>query len=1192
MNDKTQVQVAKNNKQLSNPFSTGGSGVYFEACVQASFVALMLAKGNAPGLQTGPITKIKLQGRFAGYSTDDLIVFIGEASNNEHRKILGQIKHSISITEGNSTFQEIIQSAWKDFNNTEIFKKDRDILTLITGPLSSTDTNDVRTILEWSRFTENSQEFFNKVGLANFSSEAKREKLKAFKVSLEKANGGNPVADEVCYQFLRHFHLFGYDLDTRSSVTLSLIHSLIGRNSKDKAADIWARLVEEVLNVNKNAGTITPDTLPEDIKETFKRQPFTQIPKELTETRTEPEKTDWNRSPYAADLALVNLAGAWNEKNEADISILSKITSKVYSDWSSAVKEVLQLPNSPLSLQNGLWKVVKRVDLSKALAPRIFDQNLDTFKEYAVTVLTERDPSFELPPEERYTAIIHKKVTTHSQDLRKGLAEGLAMIGNMSDKLSRCSHLKPENTAVLAVREIFKNADWVLWGSLNNLLPSLAEAAPSEFLKAVENAFRLSPCPFDELFSQERGALTGDNYLTGLLWALEGLAWEEEYLVRVCVVLGEIANHDPGGNFANRPANSLITILLPWFPQTTASIKKRKVAVQTLHKKFPEIAWKLIINLLPDQHKTSFGSHKPTWRKAIPDDWKERVTQKQYQEQILFYSDAAVSMAGSDVEKLNELIDRFNDLPKPSFDKLLEVLSSEAVLGLPEDQRLLLWNNLKKFTSRHRRFSKAEWALNDELLSSIETVAEKLAPTNPTKSHQRLFSDRTFDLYEENGDWEKQDIKLQEHRQEAVEEILKSGGIESVIQFAETVESPKQVGHFLGRVSNADIDAVLLPAYLVPENNELSSFTSAYVWSRHYTNDWSWVDHLDKSGWSSEQVGQFLSCLPFTKETWDRVAKCLGNEEKIYWLKTNASPYQTNGELGFAIDKLIEYGRPYTAINCLYGMHHNKRPISVSQCVGALLATLSSSELYDSMNAYPIVELIKFLQTSSEVSQDELFHVEWAFLPLLDDYHGATPKSLENRLASDPEFFCEVIQLVYCSKKTDVVPNRQYKNPEVIATRAWQLLYKWRIPPGRQKDGDFDDAQFSSWLQRVKEICRESGHLEVALVDVGKVLIHCPPDKNGLWINCTVATALDARDAEDMRDGFYTGKFNSRGVYSIDPTGKPELELAEGFRKKAEAVEDAGYQCFAATLRDLSESYIQEAKRIVAEHKGDETQNK
>jgi hypothetical protein len=63
------------------------------------------------------------------------------------------------------------------------------------------------------------------------------------------------------------------------------------------------------------------------------------------------------------------------------------------------------------------------------------------------------------------------------------------------------------------------DADWVLWGSLNRLLPTLAEAAPGNFLDAVEKAMRLTPCPFDELFSQEVTASIGDNYLTGLLWA-------------------------------------------------------------------------------------------------------------------------------------------------------------------------------------------------------------------------------------------------------------------------------------------------------------------------------------------------------------------------------------------------------------------------------------------------------------------------------------------------------------------------------------------------------------------------------------------------------------------------------------------------------------------------------------------------
>ena len=34
----------------------------------------------------------------------------------------------------------------------------------------------------------------------------------------------------------------------------------------------------------------------------------------------------------------------------------------------------------------------------------------------------------------------------------------------------------------------------------------------------------------------------GSNYMTGLLWALETVAWDAEYLTRVVVSLGELAS--------------------------------------------------------------------------------------------------------------------------------------------------------------------------------------------------------------------------------------------------------------------------------------------------------------------------------------------------------------------------------------------------------------------------------------------------------------------------------------------------------------------------------------------------------------------------------------------------------------------------------------------------------------------------
>ena len=1183
-----------NSKKLSNSFSTGSGGAHFEAHVQASFVVLMLTGGYAPCLPCKPIVEIKLQGKIDGCNMDDLIVFVGAADSNERCKLLAQVKHSITITQRDPIFSEVIKAAWDDYKNPERFKKGKDVLALITGPLSKTDSDSVRWLLSKARTTKNTDEFYTYVEQAYFSSQENKKKLEAFEKQIELANDNVKVSKEEVHSFLKHFYLLGYDLGEEEGVVLSLLHSHMSQFRLQYPSWAWGRIVDFVQTYNQHAGTITLEKIPDDIKKAFRQPDDTEeafrqsdvahIPKELLNTKTETDNLDWNQHSYATNIALLNLVGTWNEKNQEDINILNNVTQEAYSTLVQKIREILQLSDSPFSLRNGIWKIIERTSFWEILGSRVFDKNLEVFKEAAVSVLTERDPSFVLPKEERYMAGIHGKVLTYSQELREGLAEGLALVGSRPAALVNCSYGKAENTAVLAIREIFAEADWVRWGSLNNLLPILAEVAPDEFLNAVENALNLEPCPFDELFAQEGVGFTGCNYLSGLLWALEGLAWDEMYLVRVCVILGEIASHDPGGNWANRPANSLLTILLPWLPQTFASIEKRKVAVQTICKEQPDIAWKLIISLLPNQRQGSMGSYKPKWRIAVPEDFGKDINAAEYREQVLFYAALSVSMANHDIAKLCELIDHFDNLPKPSFDQLLEVLSSDDILELPEDVRLPLWDSLRKFTSRHRCFSDSDWALNNDLLTSIEVVADKLAPLDYKNLYQPLFSDLDGYLYDANDNFEEQQKKLDESRQKAVAEILKLGGLEAVIKFTDSVEFPDKVGLALGYIAEKDIDMSLFPEYLSIKDIKHLNFINGYIWGRHWTKGWSWAVEIDKENWSVEQMGQFLSSLPFTKEAWDLAAEWLDDSQGSYWLKTNANPYKSESSLGIAIDKLIEYGRPRVAIDCLSRMLYKKQPISTEQCIRALLSAVSSSEPHYSMDGYHIVKLIKWLQKTPDVSPDDLFHIEWAYLPLLDGHNGAVPKLLENHLATAPEFFCEVIRLIYRSKKDAAATHDLSEEKKVIANNAWDLLNNWNIPPGTQEDGSFNEAHFFAWLNRVKEICAESGHLEVALINVGHVLIHCPADKSGLWINKAVAEALNEKDSEPIRSGFCTGTYNSRGAHWIDPTGKPERELAELYKKKAEDIENAGYQRFAVTLRNLSKSYEREAERIISEH--------
>jgi len=1171
-------------KKLSNPFSTGGGGVHFEAHVQASFVALMLTGGHAPCLPCWPITEIKLQGKIDGFDTDDLIIVVENTGGKERRKLLGQVKHSIAITQGSALFGEVLQAAWNDFNNPNVFTRGKDIIALITGPLSATDAHNVQWLLNQARHTKDADEFFRKVEKTYFSPPKSIEKLKVIQRHLTAANGGKDISKVDLYDFLNNFHLLGYDLGCEFGVVLSLLHSHISQFQQQYPQWVWSRVVDLVQTWNHDAGTITPDKLPDDLLDTFKQKSVVEMPADLKGVQEKP-KADWTQHAEATYLALAVLIGAWQEKNQCDLEAITMLLGISYEEWLKKAREILHCSDSPLSLNNGIWKVVNRTELWNLLGSRILDQDLDTFRSLAVSILKEPNPAFELPAEERYAASVHGKVLKYSRLLRNGIVEGLAILGTQPDACGNCSQGKAEAICVLTIRELLTDADWVIWGSLNGLLPTLAEAAPDEFITEVEKAMRLTPCPFDELFSQEGNGVTGGNYLTGLLWALEGLAWDEHYLVRVCVVLGELASHDPGGHWANRPSNSLATILLPWLPQTLASVDKRKVAVRTILDEWPDIAWNLIIQLLPDQIQTSSGSHKPSWRKTIPDDWENDVTNEEYWQQEFFYAELAVIAAGQDTARLSALIDHFDNLPQPAFDQLLHVLASQPIVKLPEEQRLSIWDHLTKFTKKHRRFSDAKWALPDELITRIEQVSEQLVPMNPINLYQHLFSDRDFDLYDKNGDWEEQQKKLDEQREKAITEILQQNGAEGVLRFAESVLSPRQVGHALGVISDDALEQFLLPHFLTSEDNKHRALVSSYIWRRHLLDGWDWCDDIDKSDWTPEQVGQFLASSPFTKEAWDRAPVWLKKDESEYWTRTGANFYHANENITIAIDKLIEYGRPHAAINCLSTMRHAKLPIDTNQCVRALLAALSSKEPSYAMNGYNIVELIKFLQTDPSANQDDLFRVEWAFVPLLDHHSDAAPQLLENRLANDPEFFSEIIRLIYRSKKEDQPPKEHNEESKAIATNAWRLLHEWKTPPGIQKDGTFIEERFTEWLQRVKEVCTESGHLEVALINIGEVLIYAPPDPDGLWIHRTVATALNDREADDMRSGFSTGIYNSRGVHIVDPKGSQEKKLAEQYRNKAEEVENAGFQRFAVTLNGLADSYNREAERIIAESK-------
>lgn len=944
---------------------------------------------------------------------------------------------------------------------------------------------------------------------------------------------------------------------------------------------------DEFISKLKNIQTINDISFANE--EIFINPVVDLIDKEKKDAKS--EKHIFNEPKIENEIINVLLfIGKWNENSEADREIITLFTR---IDYERIIQEIRGFSENTekLSFKNNIWRIEKRRSYWLNNISNIYNSHLENISIFIETVLSEINPKFELSKEERFSAGFYGKNLQHSEELRLGLAETLVLLSIQSDKLINCTKQKPDIIVDSTVRKIFKSNDWKIWASLNDLLPVIAEAAPETFLAIVEDSLRKNPNPFDSLYEQEGDGITGWNYMTGLLWALETLAWNPEYLSRVALILCHLTVLDPGGNWANRPMNSIITIFLPWLPQTIASVEKRIVSMKSIAKDFPEIIWKVLVKLLPNQHQTSSGSRKPNWRDYVPENWKTEINGKEYWEQINAYSDLAVDMAKKYSDCRKELISNLQNIPHKSFNIFMQYLNSDEIISLPEEVKLPIWESLRSLSNKHRRFSDAKWAFKSEKISQIEDVAKKLESKDPRFAYRYLFTDSGFGLYEENDNWSQQEKEIEQRRQNALEKIITQFGASAPLELINEIDNTARLGWSLGVVANVGIDNIILPAYLDKEEDRNTKFTYNYVSSRFHKMGMEWVNSYRDENWKLEQLLKFLSYLPFSMSIWSIIEEWLKDKESNYWTQVNVRPFQTEKNAYYAVDKLLNVNRPIAAIDCLSSYYFNFKEVDKKRIVKALRSAINTKENPDQMFSHNVIEFIKLLQNEAEEYKEDLFYIEWAYLPFLDRYNQAEPITLEKKLSSEPEFFCEIIQVLYRSTNEDYKPNLAPEKIELIAKHAWKLLNDWKRPPGILDDGSFSEDILTLWIERIKIICKETGHLDVALQKVGEVLFYAPEDPEGLWIHKGVANVLSSFDNKEVRNGYYLEARNSRGVHTIDPSGKPEEDIAKDWYNKAITVENEGFINFATELKNIAKSYKMEAEQVRSRF-GEEELNK
>ena len=415
-------------------------------------------------------------------------------------------------------------------------------------------------------------------------------------------------------------------------------------------------------------------------------------------------------------------------------------------------------------------------------------------------------------------------------------------------------------------------------------------------------------------------------------------------------------------------------------------------------------------------------------------------------------------------------------------------------------------------------------------------------------------------------------------RQDAVRLIYDFGGTTAVVEFAGAVSAPGQVGLVFGSIAPEEVDAELLPSSLQEKDTALGSFIAGFVLGRFLTKSWPWVDAVLSAAWEARKKADFLILLPFEDEVWKRTAAQLGDSESHYWKHVRVDLWGPGKDLATAAAKLLHYQRPKAALHCVAWLAEHNAPLSYSVAESALLQAPAAGEAFNYNDSQAAIQVIGWLQECSEVGVEKISQIEWNFLPLLDKFSGGSPKTLERLMASDPAFYCQVIAMAFRSSKNKEAKTEASEEERTRAKSAYKLLYVWNTMPGQTTNGVFDAALFSKWLGEMRRHSTESGHLKIALSQLGDVVAKKFPAGEKLWIHQSVAEALNAKDAGPMRSGFTCGLFNLRGTHGFT-AGQAERGLAELQRERADALDASGYPRFAGAMREFASQYDRDAQR-------------
>jgi addiction module HigA family antidote len=909
-------------------------------------------------------------------------------------------------------------------------------------------------------------------------------------------------------------------------------------------------------------------------------------------------KTPMWAADHQASSSLIPLVllGTWDTRNEADQTALSMLAHDLSFDaLERCIQELLQLNDCPVWSLGNYRGVISKIDSLFAIAGTVTRSDLNNFFDIAKIVLGEDDPALDLPEKERWTAAIHGKNREFSSALREGMSETLVLLAVHGKHLfGKRLGFDGESAAANLIRQLLEPLETRKLEANDRDLPLYAEAAPKEFLNIIERDLRSdSPSTLGLLRPVESGFFASPAR-TGLLWALEGLAWNPVTFPRVVKILGQLSEIKIDDNWGNKPINSLGSIFRAWMPQTAADHDARLKAMQMLLEKHPAVGWEISLQQF-GEYGSRIGdyAHKPKWR---PDGYgfgEPFSTWEPINAFVREMVETALSMQSYTADMLCELILRLHALSIEHQESVWKIISEWQKAGASDADIARVREKIRVTVLSRRGRKKADDEWQATLTTTAKAVYASMEPADIVNKHEWLFRNdwvqqSADELEDVEHDFQAREVRIEKLRSDALTEIASNSGLPGIFDLASKGSSQRQIGWYLARgILNAEqlVSLVFQCLRLGNEDTRQSAMAAGALCALdEYQHEALFTSLRERI--TEPEALRMLLLSPYRRATWALIDQLPVEAQSSYWRDVvpqyvYEAPDQNNESIG----RLLGAKRPRAAFAAAHVKMKEIRPELLVQMLTDIPKGGHDRDGEYQLQDYDVQRAFKLLDQNPDVSLEAKAGLEFAYVDVLARSRrggdGHQIPNLERYVEDHPEMFVRAIVWSYKRKTLgEDPPEFRVEEGERLAMKGYRLLAALERIPGQGEAIESNrEKKLTQWVARVRRLSSELDRAEIADICVGKLLAHAPVGEDGVWPNEAVRDVMEAMESEGISRGAHTGLYNARGAHWRAEGGGQERGLAAKYRRWAEALHFTHPFVSSSLLMSMVETYEHEAEQ-------------